>query len=175
MQRIMRYIPNTLTVLRLLAVPVFIRLMLQDQLHAAMWLFLAAETTDVLDGFLARKFNVVTQFGRIADPAADKLIQLAALFLLAWKGMIPVLIPWLFLLKEAIMLVAGIFAIRSEMDTSARWYGKVASASLFASIMLVFFLGGSLFTSLLLWACAAFTLFALVMYGRNYLAHRRQQ
>lgn len=175
MQGIIRYVPNTLTILRLVAVPFFIWLMLADRMTAAMWLFLAAEATDALDGFIARKYDVVTEFGRIADPAADKLIQLAALFLLGYKGIIPGIIPWLFLLKELVLLIAGIFALRSKMDTSARWYGKVASASLFGTIMITFFLPGSLLSIILLWACAAFTLFALVMYGRNYLEFRRKQ
>ena len=174
MQRFIRYVPNTLTILRLVAVPFFIRLMLEDHLTGAMWLFLAAEATDALDGFIARKYDVITTFGRIADPAADKMIQLAALFLLAVKGFIPLIIPCLFLLKELVLLIAGIFAIRSQMDTSARWYGKVASAAVFATIMLTFFLRDSLLPTILLWACVAFTLFALVMYGRNYLAHRRE-
>lgn len=175
MQRWIRYVPNALTILRLIAVPFFIWLMLDDRMTAAMWLFLAAEATDVLDGFLARKYDVITEFGKIADPAADKLIQLAALFLLGYKGFIPGIIPWLFLLKELVLLIAGLFALRSKMDTSARWYGKVGSAFLFGTIMLTFFLPGSLLSIILLWACAAFTLFALVMYGRNYLAFRRQQ
>ncbi len=173
MKRIIRYVPNTLTLMRLAAVPVFAWLMLQGRLTAAMWLFLIAEATDLLDGFIARRFNVMTVFGRIADPAADKLMQLTALFLLAWNGTIPAIIPWLFFTKELFMLVAGIFAIRSKMDTSARWYGKAASALLFATIMLTFFLRESPITTFLMWGCVAMTLFALVMYGRSYLAHRR--
>ena len=74
MKRIIRYVPNTLTLMRLAAVPVFAWLMLQGRLTAAMWLFLVAEATDLLDGFIARRFNVMTVFGRIADPAADKLM-----------------------------------------------------------------------------------------------------
>ena len=174
MRRIIKYVPNTLTFLRLVAVPFFVWLMLIGRMTEAMWLFLAAEATDVLDGFIARKFNVITKFGQIADPAADKLIQLAALFMLGYRQIIPDIIPWLFLLKELILLGAGIFAIRKSMDTSARWYGKVASASLFVTIMITFFFQNSLLSTVLLWGCVAFTLFALVMYGRNYLAFRKQ-
>ena len=174
MQRIIRHVPNTLTLLRLIAVPFFIRLMLDGRMTEAMWLFLAAEATDVLDGYIARKCNVITKFGQIADPAADKLIQLSALFLLGQRQIIPDVIPWLFLLKELVLLGAGVFAIRKSMDTSARWYGKAASASLFVTIMITFFFQNSLLSTVLLWACVAFTLFALVMYGRNYLAFRKQ-
>lgn len=174
MRRIIRYIPNTLTSMRLAAIPVFAWWMFENRLMDAMWLFLLAQATDVLDGFIARKYQVVTVFGRIADPAADKLMQLTALFLLAWKGMIPTVIPWLFSIKELFMLICGILAIRSKMDTSARWFGKAASALLFATIMLTFFLKKHLVTDVLMWACVCTTLFALVMYGRNYLAHRRK-
>lgn len=172
MAGIVRYVPNTLTGLRLAAVPLFAWLMITDRLTVAMWVFLAAEATDVLDGWIARRYQVITAFGRVADPAADKMMQLTALFLLAWKDMIPVAIPWLFLAKELVMLIAGIFALRSRMDTSARWYGKAASVLLFATIMLTFFLRGSMLTSWLMWGCVAFTLFALVMYGRTFHAHR---
>lgn len=174
MSNFIRYVPNILTILRLAAVPFFAWLMLQSRMTEAMWLFVFAEATDALDGFIARKYKVVSVFGRIADPIADKLIQLTALFMLDWKNMIPSAIPWLFLLKELIMVVASVFAIRKKMDTSAKWYGKLTSASLFMAIMVTFFLRGSSVSALLLWACAVLTLFSLVMYGRNYILMRRK-
>lgn len=173
MKQIIRYVPNTLTAMRLIAIPFFAWLMIGNRLMDAMWLFLAAQVTDVLDGFIARKYQVVTVFGRIADPAADKLMQVTALFLLAWKGMIPLVIPWFFFVKELFMLICGILAIRSRMDTSARWYGKAASAMLFATIMLTFFLKNQAVTNVLMWACVCTMAFAFVMYARDYLAHRR--
>jgi len=174
MNRIIRYVPNTLTILRLCAIPIFALLMLENRLTEAMWVFLAAEATDMLDGAIARKYDVMTVFGRIADPAADKLLQLTALFSLAYLGMIPLMIPSLFFIKELFMLVVGVLAIRRKMDTSARWYGKVASALLFVVIMLTFFLRESPVTTFLMWVCVCMTLFALIMYGRNYLTHRRK-
>jgi cardiolipin synthase len=173
MRHVIRYLPNFLTGMRLAVIPFFAWAMASNRLMDAMWLFAFAQATDVLDGFIARKFNVVTVFGRIADPAADKLIQLTALFLLAWKGLIPFVIPSLFLVKELFMLVCGILAIRRQMDTSARWYGKAASGMLFVTIMLTFVLKSHDLINLLMWACVCTTLFALAMYGRNYLAHRR--
>jgi cardiolipin synthase (CMP-forming) len=174
MRQIVRHLPNILTVMRMAVIPFFAWAMIADRLLAAMWLFLLAQATDMLDGFIARKYNVETVFGRIADPAADKLIQLTALFLLAWKGMIPLVIPCLFFIKELFMLICGILAIRRKMDTSARWYGKAASGMLFMTIMLTFVLDSRELINLLMWACVCTTLFAFAMYGRAYLAYRRK-
>ncbi len=172
MERMMRHVPNILTLLRLIAVPAFASLMLQGRLALAAWLFLLTAVTDVLDGVIARRYDAVTPFGRVADPAADKLMQLTALFLLAARGMLPYAIAWIFLIKELVMLICGVLAIRGAMDTSAKWYGKLASAGLFVGIMLTFFTGGGVLTSVLLWLCVAVTLFALYMYGRHWVLHR---
>ena len=74
MSMIFKHIPNLLTILRVAAVPVFYVLMRDDRITLR-YVFLLAEFTDVLDGIIARKFNLVTPFGKIADPVADKMMQ----------------------------------------------------------------------------------------------------
>lgn len=84
----MRWIPNSLTMLRFLLVPVFLYFLLYSPLESrvliALIIFVVASLTDYLDGMLARKFNVISNFGKIMDPLADKLIVLAALAGLCW-------------------------------------------------------------------------------------------
>ena len=168
MNSIIKNIPNILTVLRMIAVPVFIVFMLQEMIFAAIIVFLMAETTDVLDGFIARRFGLITKFGKIADPLADKMMQLAALFTFSVKDMIPRIIPWLVLFKELFMLISGLYLIRKNFDMSSKWFGKLTSVVLFIAIMLVFIGVPRHITDVIFWLCVGMALFAALMYIRNY-------
>ena len=169
MKAIFRNVPNFLTVLRLAAVPVFCVLMLDGEKTAAIWVFIFAEFTDVLDGIIARKFNLVTPFGKIADPVADKMMQLAALFILGGKGMIPRIIPYLVLFKELFLLVSGLFLISRNIDMSSKWFGKLTSVLFFIAIMMAFLGVPRDITDVMLWICVGMAVFASLMYIRNYL------
>ncbi len=168
MNNIKKNIPNILTILRMAAVPVFIVFMLKNMIYPAIIIFLLAEITDVLDGFIARRFNLITKFGKIADPLADKMMQLAALFMFSIRDMIPRIIPWLVLFKELFMLISGIYLIRKNFDMSSKWFGKLTSVVLFIAIMLVFFGVPRNITDVIFWICVAMALFAALMYIRNY-------
>ena len=161
-------IPNILTVLRMCAVPVFIVFMLKDMKISAIIVFLLAAATDVLDGLIARRYDLITKFGKIADPLADKMMQLAALFMLSFRDTIPRIIPWLVLSKELFMLISGIYLIRKNFDTSSKWFGKLTSVLLFIAIMLAFLDIPRSITDVIFWLCVATAIFAALMYIRNY-------
>lgn len=161
--------------LRMAAVPVFVISMVKDKLGLALAVFLAAEATDVLDGIIARRFNLITPFGKIADPVADKLMQLSALFMFSIKNMIPKIIPWLVLSKEAFMFASGLYLIRKKVDMSSKWFGKLTSVILFIAIMLVFLDVPRNITDVIFWICVAMALFAAIMYIRNYLKQMRTE
>ena len=72
-------IPNVLTILRIILIPVFVVLFFKGQKMAALAVFCAASLTDMLDGYLARKLNQITDFGKLFDPLADKLMVLTAM------------------------------------------------------------------------------------------------
>lgn len=78
-----RYIPNFLTLLRVIAIPFFIFFVLKEMAFYALLLFVIASITDYFDGLIARKFNIVTDFGKLMDPLADKILVLSALVLLS--------------------------------------------------------------------------------------------
>ncbi|MBW6513307.1 MAG: CDP-diacylglycerol--glycerol-3-phosphate 3-phosphatidyltransferase [Candidatus Syntrophosphaera sp.] len=84
----MRWIPNALTILRVLLIPVFVWLIfvseVQNHVAWALLVFAVCAVTDFLDGWLARKWKVISDFGKIADPLADKLVVLSALAALTW-------------------------------------------------------------------------------------------
>ncbi len=134
-------IPNTISIVRILLIPLFVYFFLKgDWVTAA--LFLAGSgLTDFLDGFIARRFNQITELGKILDPIADKLTQAAVAVCMAIHQ--PMLIPLLsiFIIKEALMLCGSIFLLRRGMKPGpAKWYGKIATAAFYASMFAIILL-----------------------------------
>ena len=82
-------VPNLLTMLRMVGVAVFIALFAAGKTTAAMVVFILAACTDALDGYIARKYHLITSFGKLMDPLADKLMTLSALVCLTVKGLVP--------------------------------------------------------------------------------------
>ena len=155
-------IPNILTLFRIVLIPVFAWYAMKDQYLWAVVIFLIAQGTDVLDGYIARKTGQITDFGKLFDPVADKLLQITAVFILAFKGGIPWIIPVILILKEAGMVFGGILFFKKKIVVSAKWYGKVASFLFFLAIVInLLDFPGKL---PVIWIALAFTLFAMVMY-----------
>ena len=118
-------LPNALTVFRICLVPVFIWFYLMDTVAftwAALGVFMLAAFTDQLDGHIARSQNLITDFGRLADPLADKALTLAAFILLSIRGPLPYF--WIFTVLVAIREV-GITFLREVL----RRHGTVVAAS----------------------------------------------
>ena len=106
-----KHIPNALTVIRFFIIPFIIYYLVKDEYIFAFIMLFLSGITDVLDGFIARKFNLITNFGKLIDPLADKLTQIAVLCTLLFKGVIPVWIVVIVLLKEASMVCRCFFPI----------------------------------------------------------------
>ena len=123
-------VPNALTVVRILLVPVFLMLLLNDggQNMTTRWwalaVFLLAMLTDKIDGDLARKYNLITDFGKIADPIADKSLMAAALIGLAVVGEVPWWVPVIILVRELGITVLRFFMIRIAVMPASRG-GKI--------------------------------------------------
>lgn len=123
-------VPNALTVLRILLVPVFLVLLLVDggqDMSMRWWalaVFLLAMATDKLDGDLARKYNLITNFGKIADPIADKSLMAAALIGLAIIEVLPWWVPIIILIRELGITVLRFFMIRIAVMPASRG-GKI--------------------------------------------------
>lgn len=132
-------VPNLLTMLRMAGVAVFIALFALDKMTAAMIVFILAACTDALDGYIARKYHLITSFGKLMDPLADKLMTLSALVCLTVKGLVPV---WLLVIegtKEVIMVCGGIFVLRKKkMVVQADFIGKAATVTFIAAIVATF-------------------------------------
>lgn len=167
-----RLIPNYLTILRLILVPIIFGLILYDHYTLAIVFYIIASITDVLDGFIARKFNLISDFGKLMDPLADKVTQIGTILALILKRIIPFWILIIISGKELIMIVASIFLYKKRQFTvQSLWYGKLATVILFVAI--IFTLLSEKFTILsnvtmyLYYISIGMTLFAGFMYFRK--------
>ena len=104
-------LPNKLTILRIIAIPVFIVVLLMGHRYIATVIFIAAALTDMLDGHSARKYNMVTNFGKLMDPLADKLLVMSALLLLVQLGNVA---GWM-----AVVILAREFAVTGLRQVAA--------------------------------------------------------
>lgn len=101
-----RHIPNLITGLRILLVPPFLWLLLQERYEMALLLFVIAGISDALDGFLAKHYGWTSELGGILDPIADKLLLIGSLLALAWLNELPVWLVAMAILRDAV-IVAG--------------------------------------------------------------------
>jgi CDP-diacylglycerol--glycerol-3-phosphate 3-phosphatidyltransferase len=130
---------NALTALRLVLVPVFFGLtvasgMVQPHLRmAACVVFVVASATDFADGWIARTWNLVTSFGKVADPIADKALTGTALVLLSWYGQLPWWVTWLILVREIGITGLRFWVIKHGVIPASRG-GKVKTALQIAAI-----------------------------------------
>ena len=106
MYAIASQIPNLLTLLRILAAPVLILLLRDNNYELALILFILAGITDGLDGYIAKRFNFVSELGAHLDPLADKIIIISAYCMLVWLGLIPFWLVTLVIFRD-IVIVGG--------------------------------------------------------------------
>lgn len=133
----MRHIPNILTCLRVAMVIVFIIFFIKQQYTVCLALYVAAFLTDVLDGYLARRFNWVSNFGKLIDPFADKFMLISALVCLFSVGRFPLYLLIIMAVKELLMVVGGLILLKKrKIAVYADIWGKLATGLFFASITL---------------------------------------
>ena len=137
--RTLAQLPNALTILRLALIPVFVALMLgSDDGYSwpAAIVFAVAGVTDQIDGYLARRWHVESQFGKVADPLADRLMIDAAVILLWLEGRLP-LVALAVILARDILLVGGYkLVVPRGYDFEVNFLGKAATWVLYAALAL---------------------------------------
>ena len=174
-------IPNIIGYVRILLIPVFcwlyIRAETPSQYMAATLVVLFSSFTDLFDGMIARKFNQVTELGKILDPVADKLTHGAMAFCLLTRYRLMWVLLAVMVLKEGYMTVMGLkYLKKGKMMDGAMWYGKVCTAVLFAGMVLLFFAGGikEQTANCIILFMVAVMLATLVLYIRFYLRMKEQ-
>lgn len=178
-------IPNMLSALRILLIPVFIVFYMKaDNSRYEYYAYAAAALvlsglSDLFDGVIARKFNQMTELGKILDPIADKLTQLAVVICVAIKLNNPVLSLTLmiFVVKEILMLTGGFIILRKKIKMQAsKWYGKVATA-VFYVVMAAIALFDGITTEvafIMILVALAFMMVAFVGYINDFIRIMRE-
>ena len=134
-------LPNKLTLLRIILIPAFMVVLywgFPGANYVALGIFILASLTDMLDGKIARKYNLVTDFGKFADPLADKMLVTAAMLWFVEIGRMPAWALLLVIVRE--FAVSGLRMIASDKGRviAAGWSGKVKTASTMVCIVLMF-------------------------------------
>lgn len=163
-------VPNVLTMLRLALIPVFVALFATGHDKLALLVFLIASFTDFLDGYLARRNNQITAFGKLMDPLADKVMVVTALICQGIVGVFPWSAIVIVLLKELIMILGGVVMLKNDVVVYSNLLGKTAQCSFIAALVLSFYHAeflswGFPLDRVILWLSVILTLCALVDYG----------
>jgi len=127
-------IANFLTLMRLLLVPVFAIFFVQGKYLEAIAVFVFCGITDIVDGYIARKFNMITNFGKLMDPIADKVLQITALVLLTVVLKLNIIFVMVFGIKELAMFLGSAYLYKKKVVVFSNWYGKAATVVLFAAV-----------------------------------------
>ena len=136
----LKYVPNALTELRFLLIPIIVIACVQGQYILAIAVLSISGLTDILDGTIARKYNYITDFGKLMDPLADKATQISLLTTLFIKGAIPIWILAIVVLKEFCMVSGASFLYGKELVVSSKWYGKLATVLFYVAMVISLFL-----------------------------------
>lgn len=130
----MKHIPNILTIIRFLLIPFILYFLATDNFVIAILFLAISGITDVLDGTIARKYNYITDFGKLMDPLADKATQVATLVSLFLKNIIPFWILIVVVIKEFAMVAGASFLYGKELVVYSRWYGKLSTVLFYIAI-----------------------------------------
>jgi cardiolipin synthase len=166
-------VPNALTALRILLVPFFVWQYLRGNLITALIIFLVVQQTDLLDGMIARRFNLVTSFGKLMDPLADKLLLLSVLTCFTITGKLPLWVLIVMLSKELLLIAGSAYALKKKVVVQSQFLGKAATV-LFAGMVVATLLSLSPLDTILLYAGMASSLAALVFYAVDMLRKKRE-
>ncbi len=170
----LKHIPNILSVCRILLIPVIVGAVYLNNYLLALIIFTISSLTDIIDGYIARNYDAVTNVGKLLDPLADKLTQLAMVASLVWAEVISGWILTVLLVKELIMISGAAFLYGKSVVVYSRWYGKLATVLLYLSIVVSllfkqFNLTSAIFiniSNILYIITLSVTIFALLMYFR---------
>lgn len=159
-------LPNKLTMVRIVLVPVTMALMLSGHGAAAGVVFALASITDFFDGYIARKYNLVTSFGKIMDPLADKILVFGALLCFVQNGTVNVWPAAIIIARELFVTCMRVVAVDKGKVIAASWWGKIkTNVQIFAVLFSIFVEGyRPSWAAAALWIAAGFTLLSWAAY-----------
>ena len=165
-------LPNKLTTLRVIMIPFFVAALLYDgganqtMRYVAAALFIIASLTDMLDGKIARKYNLVTNFGKFMDPLADKLLVCSALICMIELGELPAWMVIIIISREFIISGFRLVASDNGVVIAASYWGKFKTTfQMIGVVLLIFNIPAlSTLTTIIVWIALALTVISLVDY-----------
>ena len=173
---------NKLTLFRVLLIPLFIFFMLSSNSmpHNFLWslvIFVSASVTDMLDGMIARKYNQITDIGKLLDPLADKMLIISAFICLVYLNVINVVAVIIVIMREFLITALRAFAKEKQMIIAAGMLGKIKTVSQIIYIVFILIYQELIFTNLikntqmysvidfvLLWLMVLFTVISAIHY-----------
>ena len=174
-----KHVPNILTMCRFVLIPFIFGSIVNNQYVAAFVFLTLSGITDILDGFIARKFNLISDFGKLMDPLADKLTQITMLVGFSLKGVIPLWLVGIVLIKEITMITGASFLYGKEMVVSSKWYGKLSTVMLYVAMVSSIIINQwnmnrpdatlPKFDIYIYYMAIGLTIFSLVMYAKTFV------
>jgi len=169
-------IPNALSLFRLCLIPLMVdAYVFRHDNTAAVCLLILSGITDIADGIIARKFNMISDFGKAFDPVADKLTQIAVLFCLVthFPNMLALMI--VLILKELFTGFTGLLMVRKGTVIGADWHGKAATVLVYATMILhmSWYNIPAVFSNILIGCCMALIMLSAVLYGIRNISYLR--
>ncbi len=167
-------LPNALTLARLLLIPIywFVYFNLGTNKYIALCIFLVASFTDFLDGYIARKYNLITNFGKLMDPIADKVMVISVFISQYIGGAIPIAPILIIAFKEIVMIIGSIYMLKRNIVVYSNAIGKIGQLLFIVALIASFF--NSYFIEInfrldliLIWLSVIVALVALAIYINN--------
>ncbi len=171
-------IPNLLTMIRLCLIPVYaFAFMIEgDQKTISAAIFILASITDVLDGYIARKYNLITKTGQLLDPLADKLMQITVVVTMFLADMLPLWFVLVLAIKEILMILGGVFLYTKKTFVKSNIFGKANTVIVFLTmvILLIFSETNVTLKNLMLDIVVCTIVLSIVSYLYVYFLHQKK-
>lgn len=178
----LKYVPNILSICRILLIPIIVISIFLDNYILALIIFTISSLTDIIDGYIARNYDAVTNVGKLLDPLADKLTQLSLIASLVWKDVISGWILTVLLIKELIMISGASFLYGKSVVVYSRWYGKLSTVLIYISIVssllckqfgitsgIFIIMSNTLYTIALVFTICALILYCKALYNKGFI------
>ena len=155
---------NKITIFRILLIPVFLVLAYMGQQYWALAVYIIACLSDMADGYIARHYNQISNFGKFMDPLADKVLVLAAMCFFIEKGQMPGWAVVIVLFREFAVSGLRLIAVEQQRVIAAAWSGKIKTACTMVGLCVMLFTSHPLVNQIVTWVIVISTLYSGIEY-----------
>ena len=155
---------NKITIFRILLIPVFLILAYMGQMTWALVVYIIACLSDMADGYIARHYNQISNFGKFMDPLADKVLVLAAMCFFIENGQMPGWAVVIVLFREFAVSGLRLIAVEQQRVIAAAWSGKIKTACTMVGLCVMLFTSHPLVNLIVTWVIVITTLYSGIEY-----------